>query len=442
MKKQKKIDVLKYWPHVILPFIILASFTFLLIKQDYFTVTVFLAIFCIGLFFFSSPEYYSLHKFTNRDFFVEKIKLNWVTIIARFIMTFFLSVVISINPVFTDYLLDILAKLRETKKIKEQTLLAKPGGYYFASSPGSIPRGRKIEPEFSEEIELHIDRGKYYMMSRRTNEAFNEYNEIIEKLDPDNFIAHYNLGVLYSMKNEQKKAIEEYKKAIEVNPEDPQVHNCLGVSYNKEAIKAANLDKEKMLKDAENAYKKSVELNRSYAEGYCNLGTLYYEKREYSAAAYYYQKALKYKLHFLVAKNNLGLTYYHRNRLDESIKILKEVIEIDQDYTESYHNLGVNYYARYNIDEAIKFYKKSIEKSSLQKARPLDPYTHASIYRTKTDKQNEGITHKNLGDVYHIKRDFKRALKEYRLCKELYPKIGSIREVEDKIDRLEKIVSR
>ena len=42
---------------------------------------------------------------------------------------------------------------------------------------------------------------------------------------------HYNLGVFYTQHKEYKRAIAEFEKAIELNPDDPYAHFNLGYIY-------------------------------------------------------------------------------------------------------------------------------------------------------------------------------------------------------------------
>ena len=60
--------------------------------------------------------------------------------------------------------------------------------------------------------------------------------------NPDDAIAHYNLGYAYGNSDKWKKAIESFKQAIRINIDDAGAHNNLGVAYNnKERNCYANL---------------------------------------------------------------------------------------------------------------------------------------------------------------------------------------------------------
>ncbi len=49
--------------------------------------------------------------------------------------------------------------------------------------------------------------------------------------NPDNALAHYNLGDAYFKSGKYQKAIESFKQAIRIDPDDAVVHYSLGLAY-------------------------------------------------------------------------------------------------------------------------------------------------------------------------------------------------------------------
>ncbi len=94
---------------------------------------------------------------------------------------------------------------------------------------------------------------------------------------------HYVLGGnLYFKKGEYKKAIQEFEKAIALQPDFAPAYNRLGMAY---AIL-------KDLEKAEQNFKKVIELAPEVDQGYLNLGLLYEIKGEKAQAILLLQKAL------------------------------------------------------------------------------------------------------------------------------------------------------
>ena len=67
--------------------------------------------------------------------------------------------------------------------------------------------------------------------------------------DPSNFNAHFNIGILYYRNNLFDEAIREFKKVIEINPDDSEAYYNLGNIFNKK----------KLYDDAIASYKKGAE---------------------------------------------------------------------------------------------------------------------------------------------------------------------------------------
>ena len=71
-----------------------------------------------------------------------------------------------------------------------------------------------------------------------------------------------------------KEAEEEYRKAIEINPEYAKTHNNLGVLLK-------NLER---YEEAEKEYRKAIKINSGYAEAHGNLGILLVLLKRYNEA--------------------------------------------------------------------------------------------------------------------------------------------------------------
>ena len=99
--------------------------------------------------------------------------------------------------------------------------------------------------------------------------AKNLYIKTLE-IDPDNTNAYNNLGLVFGKLEEFQKAIDCYEKAIQINPKSASIYNNLGVVY----------EKLKKLDKAINCYQKSTQvqlhaqvLNRHSWEPLLKLGS-------------------------------------------------------------------------------------------------------------------------------------------------------------------------
>ena len=85
---------------------------------------------------------------------------------------------------------------------------------------------------------------------------------------------HLTKGNEYFDKGMYDKAIEEFNKAIEINPNDANAYNNRGFAYGM----IGNLDQ------AIEDYNKAIEINPKLAEAYHDRGVAYFGKKEYDKA--------------------------------------------------------------------------------------------------------------------------------------------------------------
>ena len=80
---------------------------------------------------------------------------------------------------------------------------------------------------------------RLYILTGRTEELITKLNESIESA-PDNENLYFTRASLYEGKKELDKAIADYKKAIEINPDLMDANYNLGVIYFNQGAEKAN----------------------------------------------------------------------------------------------------------------------------------------------------------------------------------------------------------
>jgi serine/threonine protein kinase/Flp pilus assembly protein TadD len=183
--------------------------------------------------------------------------------------------------------------------------------------------------------------------------AIQEYKKAIE-LDPKYAPPHNGLGAVLRARSNAKEAIEEYKKAIELDPKYASPHNGLGNA----------LEDEKDLDGAMREYQKAIDLDPKSAEPHYNLGNVLYTKENLDGAIQEYQKAIGLDPKHAKAHSNLGNALHGKKDLDGAIQAFDKAIELDPKLPQPHIGLGNALTTRGDLDGANQEYRKAIDLDS------------------------------------------------------------------------------
>ncbi|MDI6744036.1 MAG: tetratricopeptide repeat protein [Thermodesulfovibrionales bacterium] len=172
--------------------------------------------------------------------------------------------------------------------------------------------------------------------------------------------AHYKLGVSYLNENNVQPAFIEFRKAYELNPEDKEVLNAIGIIY---LLKFEDFQK------AIEFFQKAVSVAPDFSEAHNNLGFAYEKSRKFNEAIASYNKALSNLIYRSPEKAyyNLGRVYYRLGKYDEAINAYKEALKRMTDFYPSYYGLALCYNAKGRYGDASLAITKAIEIDPLYK---------------------------------------------------------------------------
>ena len=221
------------------------------------------------------------------------------------------------------------------------------------------------------------------LSSGKFTEAKKEVNNQIINF-PNSSILFNILGAIHAGQNQLEKAIENYKKAIKINPNYAQAYNNLGIT----------LQKLKKISLAINNYKKAIDLRNDFPEALNNLGNATWEMNKSKDCLVYFEKAIKINPNYAEAFNSLGSIYYDLGDNETAINNYQEAIKINPNYTEAHYNLGMLFHDSARFNESLSSYNKAI------KLNPNDE----KIYN------NLGNLLNNLGKYEDAMTAYKRAI--------------------------------
>ena len=148
-----------------------------------------------------------------------------------------------------------------------------------------------------------------------------------------------------------KAAMEKFQNAVELDPDNYLAHYFLAVVYREEN----NYD------EALASVDRSIELNPEYPKAHLVKGKIYLKLKNIPEAQTAFQQAIELDENYIDAWNNLGNLYYQTKQYEEAIPAYKKVIELKPDYATAYANLGAIEVALKEYSEAIKYLNQAVE---------------------------------------------------------------------------------
>ncbi len=89
-----------------------------------------------------------------------------------------------------------------------------------------------LTPAWAEEAERYNSEGVVHFNKGDYDAALASFKEAI-RLNPDLFLAHFNLGVTYGKKGQWDASIDSFKEAVRLEPDVASGHFALGEAYAK-----------------------------------------------------------------------------------------------------------------------------------------------------------------------------------------------------------------
>lgn len=142
----------------------------------------------------------------------------------------------------------------------------------------------------------HMEAGNSLMGKGDLDGAINHFKAAL-KLNPDNLNVHISIGLALGYKRNFEEAIAHFRKAIKLNPKIPEIYNSLAVAL----AYTGRVD------EAIIQLKKAIEINPQFAKAHNSLGVMLAKKGKIDAGIAHLREAVKIDPGYLEAKKNLEL---------------------------------------------------------------------------------------------------------------------------------------
>lgn len=159
---------------------------------------------------------------------------------------------------------------------------------------------------------------------------------------------HYNMGCNYQEEGNLEAAISCYKNALNTD------HLYCDAQYNL----ANALQLSGRIREAEEEYKKTINLNPHHQLAYYNLGYLYFnDLKDPWKGIEMLKKSLEIDPNDVDAQINMALALNDLGMLDDVIKCYRYIIEHNSNCVMAHFNLGNAYLDVGNIEEALNCFQ-------------------------------------------------------------------------------------
>jgi tetratricopeptide (TPR) repeat protein len=191
-------------------------------------------------------------------------------------------------------------------------------------------------------------------------------------------------------KGENAAALAEWKRALELDPDDARANNGIAV-----ALSVAG--------DSENALRylrKATQINPDFFEAYYNLGLEFAKKNRVNEAIDAWLNAVRVRPQFAAGHENLGYAYYLQGKFADSLAHLRLALQLDPDRVSDL-NLAANLLATSpdasvrDASEALVLANRAQNLTKGQDAAVLDTlsaaYAEASRFPQAIDVERRAI---------------------------------------------------
>jgi Tfp pilus assembly protein PilF len=227
------------------------------------------------------------------------------------------------------------------------------GAAWGLNRVNSLPRSRMIVTIACVASLIFLFASMAYLTLKQVGiwkNGFYLWTYVIEKEPEKVSIAYTNLGAAFANREQLNKAIENFDKAIALNPNDYLAYSNRGAAFEK----MGRLDK------AIESYDRAVTLNPNDFTAYYNRGITFAGMGQLKKAIKDFEQAIALNPNNYMAHNNMGILYSRTGLYDRSIESFNHSIDLNPDYAIAYNNRGLTFSFIGQYRRAIEDFNKAI----------------------------------------------------------------------------------
>ncbi len=174
--------------------------------------------------------------------------------------------------------------------------------------------------------------GMALLQDKQTEKGLPYLDRILKR--GDSAEAHLLMGLAKQSAADFAEAREEFKKAVDLNPELPMAHSLLGQAL----LKTGDRDR------ARAAFEQELALNPNDFESHLYLGVILKEDSSFDAALQHFSRAQTLRPADLGVRYQIASLYVARGDTDRALPELESIVKAAPDFVEAHVSLATVYY--------------------------------------------------------------------------------------------------
>jgi tetratricopeptide (TPR) repeat protein len=195
----------------------------------------------------------------------------------------------------------------------------------------------------------------------------------VKKTAPKNPRVYADLGFAHGELKQYREAEENYKKALQLGSTDPNVHLNLAAIYEKQG----------RTKDAAKAVEKGGKSGKASTEALERAGAQQMKAKQYDAALKTYRQLATADPKRGLAYANMGYIHSLKGQTDKAIENFKLAVRYDKEDEGAWLGLGEAYEKKMMYKEALEAYKAAYQINPESRAAERVPQLRIKMLEDK-----------------------------------------------------------
>ena len=216
-----------------------------------------------------------------------------------------------------------------------------------------------------------------YTAAKLHMKAFNDATFAMFQRTPASYRVHELSAEIFETQNRYAEAIPEYRKAIELNPNAPDLHFRLGRAILLQSHDSNALD------EAAGEFQLELKLSPEDSASQFQLGQIAFVKGNYAEAKTHFERALALSPSFVQAQISLAKVYLGEKNYGEAIRLLTQATQAQPANESAHYNLLTAYRNAGQLDKAKE------EKALLDRLQKTPEGEFSDFLKKLGEKQPE-----------------------------------------------------